>query len=177
MLKSSMEAASYKRHIYTTLSAVLLLATASSASAATGLSDTDYCQDGAQDQTPSYTYQSDLQQTMNCMLTQLEPYQQTDKTPHQRYSAYKAQAWLTYAIHQGSINSYTSDGAYAAHAAEFLLQSLKNDTVDQIDLFQDLPDTSALMRPDLWATLGALKDSNGIASAPREMAFSEIALI
>ena len=83
MLKSSMEAASYKRHIYTTLSAVLLLATASSASAATGLSDTDYCQDGAQDQTPSYTYQSDLQQTMNCMLTQLEPYQQNrqDTTP------------------------------------------------------------------------------------------------
>ncbi|GAF54696.1 hypothetical protein JCM18901_283 [Psychrobacter sp. JCM 18901] len=33
------------------------------------------------------------------------------------------------------------------------------------------------MRPDLWATLSALKDGDGIASAPREMAFSEVALI
>ena len=85
--------------------------------------------------------------------------------------------WLNYAIHQDSINSRSTAGAYAAQTAESILHSLKNGTEKDISLHQDIPAMSALMRPDLWATISALKDSDGIAVAPREMAFSKVALI
>ncbi|HCH27377.1 MAG TPA: hypothetical protein DEV38_09415 [Psychrobacter sp.] len=121
--------------------------------------------------------QSAEQQALSCMLAQVKPYQQADKTARQRYWAYKAQAWLNYAIHQNSINSRSTAGAYAAQATESILQALQEGTEQRIDLYQDIPAMSALMRPDLWATISALKDSDGIAVAPREMAFSEVALI
>lgn len=111
------------------------------------------------------------------MVKQLQPYQQRDKTARQQYFAYKAQAWLNYAIHQDSMNSRSPAGLLAAEMAESIWQALKHDTIQNIGLQQDIPTTSALMRPDLWATLSALKDTNGIESAPREIAFSEVALI
>ena len=183
MLKSATTVATYKRSLYTALSAVLLLTSASSALAAsdsvkanTFLSN-DYCHSNSENQIPSYKYQSTQQRALSCMLTQVQAYQQTDNTAQQRYLAYKAQAWLNYAIHQNSINSRSNSGAYAAQTAESILQSLKNGKEKDISLHQDIPSMSTLMRPDLWATLSALKDSDGITSAPREMAFSEVALI
>jgi len=136
-----------------------------------------YCRDDRQSQAHSYRYQSEQQRLLNCMVTQLKPYQQKGKTATQQYFAYKAQAWLNYAIHQDSMNSRSSAGQIALEMAEPILKALDNDTVQDLGLHQDIPSTSALMRPDLWATLSALKDGDGIASAPREMAFSEVALI
>lgn len=183
MLYSAIKAVTNKQPIYTTLAAVLLLTTASSALAvakeapAITLQASNYCHGNLQTQPSAYKYQSTQQRALSCLLTQLQAYQQKDMTAQQQYLAYKAQAWINYAIHQDSINSRSPAGTYAAQSAETILQALKNDTAQDISLYQDIPSDSALMRPDLWATLSALKDSDGIGTAPREMAFSEVALI
>ncbi|MBE0446048.1 hypothetical protein [Psychrobacter sp. FME5] len=185
MLPTIIKVATYKRSISTAVSAVLLLSAAGCVSTpSTTQSSTDmdtiktatHCE--AQLPTHSTNKDQNIQQrTMNCMLTQLKEYQQADKTAHQQYLAYKAQAWLNYTSHQDSINSRSPADTYALQTAETILQALKDDTAKDIDLYQDIPSMSALMRPDLWATISALKDSDGIDSAPREIAFSEVALI
>ncbi|MBF0658820.1 hypothetical protein IPZ60_08740 [Psychrobacter sp. NG25] len=183
MFISVIKAISRKQPIYAALSAAVLLTTISPA-----LADIDTaqitdkhsitdCRNDAKDQEPSYRYQSNEQRVLNCMVDQLKPYQQADKTTQQQYLAYKAQAWLNYAINQDSMNSKSSAGSMATEMAESILQALETDTIQNIALHQDIPSNSALMRPDLWATLNALKDSDGIISAPREIAFSEVALI
>jgi len=184
MFDSAIKAAPFKRSVYVTLSALFsltfmqpALAKSETIQVANSTSMAKYCRDDRQSQAHSYRYQSEQQRLLNCMVTQLKPYQQKDKTAAQQYFAYKAQAWLNYAIHQDSMNSRSSAGQVALEMAEPILQALDNDTVQDLGLHQDIPSTSALMRPDLWATLSALKDGNGIASAPREMAFSEVALI
>lgn len=122
-------------------------------------------------------YQSLRQRTIACMRRQAESYQQPSMSARQRYLAYKVRAWLNYANHEESINSETTAANYALRDAETILQVLQNGTEDRFDLITDIPETSALMRPDLWANLNALKDSGGIDSAPRELAFSEVSLV
>lgn len=184
MLPMIIKVATYKRSISTAVSAVLLSAvgcvsTPSSTQSSTDIRNiktTTHCEAGLPTH-PINKGQSTQQRTMSCMLTQLKEYQQAEKTSHQQYLAYKAQAWLNYAINQESTNGRSSAGVYALQTAEAISQALKDDTAKDIDLYQDIPSMSALMRPDLWATLSALKDSDGIDSAPREIAFSEVALI
>ncbi|WP_201594788.1 hypothetical protein [Psychrobacter vallis] len=174
-----------KQAIYILLSAALLLNTALSASASshhsleeTALKNDAYdCANDIQTQANHYKYQSTHQRAMTCMLTELKNYQQKNMTAHQQYFAYKAQAWLNYAIHQDSMNSRSSAGKQAAQNAETILAMLKSGKEKDLNLIQDIPSNSALMRPDLWAVLNALKESGGITSAPRELAFSEVALI
>lgn len=137
----------------------------------------NYCTEDIRAQTTPIKYQSAQRQSIDCMFTELKRYQQQALTPRQQYFAYKAQAWLNYANHKDSMNSRSDVGVEAAQTAENILQALKNDKVEELALIEDIPSTSALMRPDLWATLNALKDSGGIDSAPREIAFSEIALV
>ncbi len=187
MPHSALQAAPYKKSLYATLSAVLLLSTVSCVSTTSltpkdaTLKTADYCLSSnnteSQAQTADDKAQSVQQRAMNCMLNELQTYQQKDMSSRQRYFAYKAQAWLNYANHKDSMNSRSDVGVEAAQTAENILQALKNDKVEELALIEDIPSTSALMRPDLWATLSALKDSGGIDSAPREMAFSEVALI
>lgn len=122
--------------------------------------------------------QSLRRQQLDCMLTQLRVYQQPDNhSSRQQYFAYKAQAWLNYASHEDSINSRSAAGEQALQSGITILQALQNDSDENLSLTNDIPSTSALMRPDLWATLSGLKDSDGITVAPRELAFSEVALI
>jgi hypothetical protein len=111
------------------------------------------------------------------MQLQLKEYQLASMNAEQQYFAYKAQAWLNYANHEDSINSTTAAGDYAFNDAQMILQALQEGQEDKLDLMTDIPETSALMRPDLWANISALKDSGGIASAPRELAFSEVSLV
>lgn len=177
------KAAYYKQPITALLSTVLFLTMTSVASAGNHKlevlvnHDTSYCTNDIQTQSHRPKYQSTRQRTLNCMLTQLQPYQQKNMSARQQYFAYKAQAWLNYALHQDSINSRSPAGEQAEQAAQVILTALKNGKEQDLNLIQDIPSNSALMRPDLWATLSALKDSDGIESAPREIAFSEIALI
>ena len=127
--------------------------------------------------THTTVFQNKQQRLISCMMTQLQQYQQLEYSARQQYLAYKAQAWLNYANHQASTNSKNAAGQYAFQEGSNILTALNKGTDKQINLTPDIPKTSALMRPDLWATLNALKASGGIALAPRELAFSEVALI
>lgn len=120
---------------------------------------------------------NEQQRSISCMMVQLQQYQQQEYPARQQYLAYKAQAWLNYAHHQASTNSKTTTGRHAFQEGSNILTALNNGTDEQINLTPDIPKTSALMRPDLWATLNALKNSGGIALAPRELAFSEVTLV
>lgn len=184
MPRTSIQATGYKKPLYTVLSAALLLSAVSCVSTTSltpkenTLKTADYCRSSNDTKTltPSKS-QSVQQRAMDCMLNELQIYQQKNMSARQQYFAYKAQAWLNYANHKDSMNSRSDVGVEAAQTAENILQALKNDKVEELALIEDIPSTSALMRPDLWATISALKDSDGIAVAPREMAFSEVALI
>lgn len=184
MPRTSIQATGYKKPLYTVLSAALLLSAVSCVSTTSltpkenTLKTADYCRSSNDTKTlaPSKS-QSVQQRAMDCMLNELQTYQQKNMSARQQYFAYKAQAWLNYANHKDSMNSRSDVGVEAAQTAENILQALKNDKVEELALIEDIPSTSALMRPDLWATLSALKDSGGIDSAPREIAFSEVALI
>ncbi|MGB2140517.1 MAG: hypothetical protein ACPHVZ_09160 [Psychrobacter sp.] len=175
------------------LSSSLLLAlgltTLTSAQAAISLNENakispvttaNYCNDNADNNEPASrytTFQSPRQRAIACMQLQLKEYQLASMNAEQQYFAYKAQAWLNYANHEDSINSTTAAGDYAFNDAQMILQALQEGQEDKLDLMTDIPETSALMRPDLWANISALKDSGGIASAPRELAFSEVSLV
>lgn len=184
MFHSAIIANTYKRSVYTLLSAVLLLARIPSVSAfnhsdlqvTTLKTDAYHCK-GSQTKSAHSKEHIRQQRIMKCMLTQLQYFQQNDKTIRQQYFAYKAQAWLNYAIHKNSMNSRSSTGLKAAQTANTILLALKEGTEQDLPLIQNIPSDSALMRPDLWATLSALKESDGLTSAPREIAFSEVALI
>lgn len=121
--------------------------------------------------------QSARQRAIACMQLQLKPYQLATMSARQQYFAYKAQAWLNYANHEDSINSAIDAGNYAFNDAVAIFQALKSNSEDDLPLITDIPQTSALMRPDLWANISALKDSGAIANAPRELAFSEVSLV
>lgn len=112
-----------------------------------------------------------------CMIEELKPYQSKTRTAEQQYWSYKAQAWLNYANHEDSIKSHSAAGTTAFDSGAAILQNLHSGDADTLNLVVDIPATSALMRPDLWATISALKDNGGIATAPRELAFSEVGLI
>ena len=187
MPHTSTQTAGYKKPLYTALLAALLLSMVSCLSTPsispknTTLKTADYCLSSnkveSQAQAADDKTQSVQQRAINCMLNELQTYQQKNMSARQQYFAYKAQAWLNYATDKDSMNSRSDAGVEAAQTAENILQALKNDKVENLELIGDIPSTSALMRPDLWAALNALKDSGGINSAPREIAFSEVSLI
>lgn len=120
---------------------------------------------------------SSQRRAIDCMFTQLKAYQQNKLSARQQYFAYKAQAWLNYAYNEDSIKSESIAGKQAFQAGTTILQALREGDDERLSVTTDIPTSSALMRPDLWATLTALKDSDGISAAPRELAFSEVALI
>lgn len=123
------------------------------------------------------TLQNQNQQLIDCLLNELQTYQSPKRTARQRYFSYKAQAWLNYASHEKNIESETNAAPFALQTASAIIAALRQDQEQQLPLITDIPPMSGLMRPDLWATLSALKDSQGIDVAPRELAFSEVTLI
>ncbi len=172
----------------TVLVSTLLLTVASSTRAASSINtDTtvnnafensdNYCLNNIEAKTYHTKYQSARRRAIDCMQTQLRAYQTIQSTTRQQYFAYKAQAWLNYAAHEDSIKSYTLAGTQALQAGATILKALQQTDEDLLSLTTDIPSTSALMRPDLWAIISALKDTGGIDSAPRELAFSEVSLV
>lgn len=136
-----------------------------------------YCGDNVEAQTYHNKYQSARRRAIDCMQAQLRTYQTAQSTTRQQYFAYKAQAWLNYAAHEDSIKSHTLAGTQALQAGATILKALQQADEEILSLTTDIPSTSALMRPDLWAIISALKDTGGIDSAPRELAFSEVGLV
>ena len=173
-----------------TLSALLLIGLASSAQAA--ITDTSvikslnkvavHCADSTKS---SIARRSVSRIAIDCKLAELKRYQaeqnlnsrSVEQAARQQYLIYKAQAWLNYASYQDSINSRSIAGNQALQAADTILQALLNSSDQNLELNPDIPTSSALMCPDLWAIMTALKDSGGIRYAPRELAFSEVSLI
>ena len=181
MSHSIIQASSHKRSTSSLLTAALLLTstllTATNAMSATPqVSAITQADDQCAKQQAS-SHRSKDQRALNCMLTQAKYYQQDNMTARQQYFAYKAQAWLNYAIHKNSMNSRSSAGLQATQAAKNILFALKNGTEQDLPLIQDTASNPPRMRSDVWANLSALKEQGGIASAPREIAFSEVALI
>ncbi|WP_350558604.1 hypothetical protein [Psychrobacter sp. CAL346-MNA-CIBAN-0220] len=173
-----------------TLSAVLLLTLTpiaqaahinnNTALAATFTNPAAYCGSNTENQTSHLTNPSTQNPSIDCMLIKLRGYQQQDHhSARQQYLAYKAQAWLNYANNDNetSVNSLTPTGVQALLAGSAIFQALQNGNDKSLRLTPDVPSTSTLMRPDLWATLNALKASSGIDNAPKELAFSEVALV
>ena len=137
----------------------------------------NYCTTAIESQTQHPSRPTDLQYQIDCMMTELKAYQEASQDTSVQYYAYKAQAWLNYAYHENSEGSLTSAGNYALAEALAILQALRDNTSEQLLMTSDIPPTSALMRPDLWATLMTLKQHGGIKVSPREMAFSEVKLV
>lgn len=133
----------------------------------------------------SRQYQSTTRDIIDCKMAEIKSFQDSallstlsePQAARQQYLAYKAQAWLNYATHEHSIKSHTAAGSHALHSADIILQALKSSNEQTLDLNLDIPASSALMRPDLWAILTALKENGGIEQAPRELAFSEVGLV
>lgn len=114
---------------------------------------------------------------LDYMRLQLPVFQQAQSPSQRAYFAYQAQAWLHYAKRENSIDGDSAAGADALHRGRTILQALQNGNTHSLTLTSDIPKTSRLMRPDLWATLNALKAHGGITAAPKAVAFSEVALI
>jgi len=177
--------ANYPLPVSTVLSALLCLTLAPLVQAKSGhyangysagnpINPANYCNTDIEAQTSHPKYQSTEQRAIDYMLTQLRVYQQpTSHSSHQQYFAYKAQAWLNYAYHEDSIKSESVAGKQAFQAGELILQALQNGEDEHLSVTTDIPSSSALMRPDLWATLVALKnstseDNENTIIAPRE---------
>lgn len=118
-----------------------------------------------------------LQYNIDCMMTELKPYQAPSNDSLTQYYAYKAQAWLNYAYHENSEGSMTTAGKYALAEGLSILQALRDNNTAALLTTSDIPPSSAMMRPDLWASLMALKANGAIKTSPRELAFSEVKLI
>ena len=186
---------SYKRRTYTVLSAMTLVMLSPLVQAENNnptndnltnptVSPTSYCyNDNA---TPDARGKYPEPYIIDCMLTQLSFYQHKNLNSRQQYFAYKAQAWLDYASYENSIKRQSAAGNQALESGAAILKALQKDNADQLSLITNIPSTSALMRPDLWAIISALKESalkddtknnKSIIIAPRELAFSEVALV
>lgn len=137
----------------------------------------NYCTTEIESQTQHPDKPTSLQYQIDCMMTELKAYQDSAQVASVQYYAYKAQAWLNYAYHENSEGSLTDAGNYALAEALSILQALREDSAERLLVTSDIPPTSALMRPDLWATLMTLKQHGGIEVSPREMAYSEVKLV
>ncbi len=140
----------------------------------------NYCDNGSTQNNASIAYAK--QQKIDCLLTQLSFYQQQTLSSRQQYFAYKAQALFDYASYENSKNNLSVAGLQALKNGTHILKALQKSEDKDLPLITAIPSSSALMRPDLWAMLSALKDSAsqynaGTIIAPRELAFSEVALI
>lgn len=137
----------------------------------------NYCTTAIELQTQHPDRPTSLQYQIDCMMTELKAYQESSQDASIQYYAYKAQAWLNYAYHENSEGSLTDASNYALAEALSILQALRDNTSEKLLVTSDIPPSSALMRPDLWATLMTLKEHGGIEVSPREMAFSEVKLV
>ncbi|WP_367103465.1 hypothetical protein [uncultured Psychrobacter sp.] len=183
----------YKKPLHSMLSALTILMFSQPVSAVTdthnskpapktATSQVGYCYSEDRNQYSFSKQNSEDQHTIDCMQTQLSFYQQKDLSARQQYFADKAQAWLNYASYENSINNKTMAGSHALAASTMILRALQTNDEQSLSLTTAISSFSALMRPDLWAIISAMKqsaikDDNGSITAPRELAFSEVALV
>ena len=112
-----------------------------------------------------------------CIRKQLQPYQSEHQPINTRFQAYKANAWLSYVGHERNEASLTKASRYALAEALSILEALKTNQVDKLPLTADIPPTSGLQRPDLWASLLTIKQTPAFATLVKAVADSEVKLI
>lgn len=112
-----------------------------------------------------------------CIREQLQPYQAEHQPINTRFQAYKADAWLSYVAHERNEASLTKASRYALAEALSILEALKTNQVDKLPLTADIPPTSGLQRPDLWASLLTIKQTPAFATLVKTVADSEVKLI
>ena len=126
---------------------------------------------------PQGTAHPQLVGDISCINQRLEPYQQATQPVHIRYQAYKARAWLTYISHEDNEQSLTAAGHFALNEALSILTALETHQADKLPINGDIPTTSGLKRPDLWAKVLTIKQTPAFEVLPKEIAFSEVKLI
>jgi len=139
-----------------------------------------YCTGEVAAATQHAQYVSKRRYEIDCMMSELKSYQQADLSPTIQYTAFKAQAWLSYAQAEASESSLSPAGPASLDAWQqgvSLLQALRNHQADSLLDSATIPEYATLLRPDLWATLLTLRQNGATAVAPRELAFSEVKLI
>ncbi len=136
-----------------------------------------YCTDGIQPTVPRGSASKRLVADISCINQQLKRFQSEENPTNIRYQAYRAQAWLSYLAHEESEKSLTRAGNYALSEALSILQALKSDQGSRLPLDADIPPTSGLKRPDLWASLLSIKRTPAFDVIPKDIAYSEVKLI
>lgn len=139
-----------------------------------------YCTGEIAATTQHAQYISKRRYEIDCMMSELKSYQQANLSPTVQYTAFKAQAWLSYAQAEASESSLSPAGPASLDAWQqgvSLLQALRNHQADSLLDSATIPEYATLLRPDLWAILLTLKQNGAAAVAPRELAFSEVKLI
>ena len=81
------------------------------------------------------------------------------ENPLVRYHAAKAQTWLSYASHQTAEGGQTRAQQQAFAEAERLTSVLEQGQLEQLSLTTPVPNTSGVMRRDLWAIAEILKQT------------------
>ena len=112
-----------------------------------------------------------------CIRKQLQPYQSEHQPINTRFQAYKADAWLSYVAHERNEASLTKASRYALAEALSIVEALKTNQVDKLPLTADIPPTSGLQRPDLWASLLTIKQTPAFTPLVKTVADSEVKLI
>lgn len=112
-----------------------------------------------------------------CIREQLKPYQAEHQPINTRFQAYKADAWLSYVAHERNEASLTKASRYALAEALSIVEALKTNQVDKLPLTADIPPTSGLQRPDLWANLLTIKQTPAFTPLVKTVADSEVKLI
>ena len=112
-----------------------------------------------------------------CIRQQLQSYQAEHQPINTRFQAYKADAWLSYVAHERNEASLTKASRYALAEALSIVEALKTNQVDKLPLTADIPPTSGLQRPDLWASLLTIKQTPAFAPLVKTVADSEVKLI
>lgn len=95
-----------------------------------------------------------------------------------RYHAAKAQTWLSYAAHQTAEGGQTRAQQQAWAEAERLLSALEQNQAEQLSLTTTVPNTSGVMRRDLWAMAEILKQYPAFQSdLAMQIAQAEVKLV
>ena len=136
-----------------------------------------YCPSDMKAFVPKGTAHKNFVADISCMRQQLQAYQAEHQPINTRFQAYKADAWLSYVGHEDSEASLTKAGHYALNEALSILEALKTNQVDKLPLTADIPPTSGLQRPDLWASLLTIKQTPAFTPLVKTVADSEVKLI
>ncbi len=136
-----------------------------------------YCDSHIRPFVPKGTANTEFVEDVSCIRQQLQSYQAESQPTISRFQAHKANAWLSYVAHEKNEASLTKAGHYALNEALSILEALKTNQVDKLPLTADIPPTSGLQRPDLWASLLSIKQTPAFSPLVKTVADSEVKLI